>query len=156
MSAGSLPADPAHIAHHGQEGFCLEGGVPDGSSIATGPCDVQIIICHSAAALAKWDCDSERAKGCAATVKATASSRHVRNPAHSLRIDHGLCFSSRKAMAVTSQSAKLECLFAFRQTLVCQHWTFVTSLGPPGDKRETPQKSSIRAAKNRSLCSQPL
>jgi hypothetical protein len=67
-------------------------------------------ICKfSAVALAEWDSEKERANGYTATVKATASSRHVRIPAHSLCMVYGSYFSTGKTIAQTTQSAKIEC-----------------------------------------------
>jgi hypothetical protein len=112
LSTASLPAGPAAMAHHGQEGFSLPGAFPEGSSMRIEPCEVQITICASAAASVteRWASVRERTKGCAATVRATASSRNVRKPALILRMQHCWDFPAAKAMPPGPQLVELEAL----------------------------------------------
>ena len=104
-SAGSFPAEPPPTAHQGQAGLSLPGcGVPAGSSITTGPCDVQITTGSAAAArLAAWTSARPRTNGCAATVREITSSRNVCNPARRRRMRHASYIPAAKAMAGAAQ-----------------------------------------------------
>jgi hypothetical protein len=90
----------------------LPGAFPEGSSMRIVPCEVQITICASmpASLMERWASERERTKGCAATVRATASSRNVRKPPLILRMRHCWDFPAGKAMPPGPRLVKLEAL----------------------------------------------
>jgi hypothetical protein len=74
VSTGNLAGDPPASAHQGQDGLSLTGcGCSAGASMTSGPCDVQMMTCSSAAAagVEAWIAAKERANGCDATVRQT-------------------------------------------------------------------------------------